>query len=142
MFADARFFASANLVLQALLTAALVYGSYLAWRKKKKKNYKRHCKIINVVVPAQVPAILGLMLPTMLVFADTKPYGGPFNLEMWLHHSLGVAVVILWGYIYLVSRRIIKARVRLVWHMRTTFILWMVSLLFGVHMYLRIWTNL
>jgi len=142
MLINARFLAGANMVIQALLTAALVYGAYLAWRKRKKKDYKRHCKVINVVLLLQVLAVLGLMLPTMTVFADTRPYGNGFNLEMWLHHSMGIAALILWGYIYLVSRRVMKARIRIVWHMRAAFVLWMTALPMGAHMYLRIWEGI
>jgi hypothetical protein len=92
-----------------------------------------------VAVPVQIIAIAGIMLPSMLGYVR---YGQPsdfFNIEIWIHHILGLAVIALWIYINLVFRRIIKIRSRLVIPMRLAFALWVIVLVMGLHLYVLIW---
>lgn len=132
---DVRILAVTNLTVQLLLIILISVAAYLA----KKRQLKKHCTIMMVAVPVQIIAIAGVMLPSMLGYVQ---YGQPysfFNIEIWAHHILGLAVIALWIYINLVFRRLIKIRGRLVNHMRLAFVLWLLVLFTGLHLYIVIW---
>jgi putative membrane protein len=124
-----------NLVIQLLLIIIVSVAAYLA----KKKQLKIHCTLVMVAVPIQIIAIAGIMLPSMLGYVR---YGQPesfFNIEIWIHHTLGLVVIALWIYINLVFRRVIKIQRRLVVPMRLALVLWLLVLAMGLHLYVLIW---
>ena len=135
MALDVRILAITNLTVQLLLIITVFVAAYLA----KRRQLKNHCSIMMVAVPVQVIAIAVIMLPSMLGYVR---YGQPvssFNIEIWIHHILGLAVIALWIYINLVFRGVIKIRSRLVIPMRLAFVLWLLVLVMGLHLYVLIW---
>ena len=135
MALDVRILAITNLSVQLLLIITVFVAAYLA----KRRRLKNHCSIMMVAVPVQVIAIAVMMLPSMFGYVR---YGQPvssFNIEIWIHHILGLAVIALWIYINLVFRGVIKIQGRLVIHMRLAFVLWLLVLFMGLHLYVVIW---
>ncbi len=135
MAIDVRILVIANLVIQLLLIIIVSVAAYLA----KKRQLKNHCTIMMVALPVQIIAIAGVMLPSMLGYIRYGQLGSFFNIEMWIHHILGLVVIALWIYINLVIRGVIKIRGRLVIPMRLAFVLWLLVLVMGLHLYVVIW---
>lgn len=135
MALDVRILAITNLTVQLLLIIIVSAAAYLA----KKRQLKKHCTIMMVAVPVQIVAIAGVMLPSMLGYVRYGQLGSSFNIEIWTHHVLGLAVIALWIYINLVFRGLIKIPGRLVIHMRLAFVLWLLVLFMGLHLYAVIW---
>jgi len=121
-----------NLILQLILVAALGYAVFLA----KKKSFQRHCLVLRIAVLAQILAVLALMSPAMANILGPGRSGGLFQAEVLVHHSLGLAVVLLWIYINLVYLGRLQARLALRLAMQAAAGLWVVSLILGFHIYL------
>jgi hypothetical protein len=124
-----------NLIAQALLLAAVLIAARLA----TKKRLKTHCNLMTVAVPVQILATTAVMLPSMLGYVRYGDPGSLFNIEIWVHHTLGLAVIALWIYMTLAFRRVIKVKHRLRKPMIVTFWLWLITLALGAHLYLTIW---
>lgn len=135
MTINVKTIAMANLGIQILLFILASYAVYSA----KKSEFGRHCSFMKVLVPVQITAITVVMLPSMLGYLGNENPGILFNIEMLVHHTLGLAVVTLFIYIILAfGKSWMPRNFRAV--MRSAFVLWIISLLFGLHMYIRIWT--
>ena len=128
---DVKTLALANLAVQILLVIMVSRAAYLA----KKRKLGRHCTFMRVLVPVQIIAIAAVMLPSMLGYIENPP---PFYTEMLIHHTLGLSVIALWLYINLSFGKPWMPR-NLRTFMRTAFVLWMLALLLGLHMYVRIY---
>ena len=126
-----------NLIFQILLIAAVFGVAYLA---KKKKDFRKHCIILRIAIPLQVIAIAGIMLPSMLGYIRLGQRDLLFNIEMLTHHTLGLVVILLWVYINLVFIGIVKTRGAPVLAMRVALILWVLTLLMGLHTFILLWT--
>ncbi|NJD77198.1 MAG: hypothetical protein FIB08_08920 [Candidatus Methanoperedens sp.] len=135
MVFDVKTQAMVNLTIQVLLIITMSGAVYLA----KKRNLGRHCTIMRIAVLLQIIAIASVMLPSMLGYIEYEPLGIFFNFEMGIHHTLGLAVIVIWIYINLVFAGVMRIRVRLVTAMRLTLVSWILALIFGLHMYLLIW---
>ncbi len=131
MAIDVKTLALANLAVQILLVIMVSRAAYLA----KKRKLGRHCTFMRVLVPVQIIAIAAVMLPSMLGYIENPP---PFYTEMLIHHTLGLSVIALWLYINLSFGKVWMPR-NLRTFMRTAFVLWMLALLLGLHMYVRIY---
>jgi len=125
-----------NLILQILLMMAVFVAAYLV---KSKRQFIRHCTIMRIAIPVQIVATAVVMLPSMLGYIRNDVPGLLFNLEIPVHHVLGLVVIALWIYINLAFQGIIKVRARLVLPMRIAFFSWLVTLILGLHIYLAIW---
>jgi hypothetical protein len=136
MIFNAHNLAIINLVVQLLLILVVFAAAYLA---KIRKKFGIHCKILRIIVPIQIVLILVAMLPSMLGFIENRQLGWLINTEMLVHHSLGAIIILLWLFIILKFKGIIKMRIRLVILMRTAFILWIVVFILGVHLYTFLW---
>ncbi len=128
---DIKTLALANLAVQILLVIMVLCAAYFA----KKRKLIRHCNFMKVLVPVQIIAIAAVMLPSMLGYIENPP---PFNTEMLVHHTLGLAVIALWLYIILTFGKPWMPR-NFALFMRTAFILWILAFLLGLHMYARIY---
>jgi putative effector of murein hydrolase len=124
-----------NLGVQLMLVIMVSIAVYLA----KRRQLKNHCTLMMVTVLLQIIAIVGVMLPSMLGYVRYGQPGSFFNIEIWIHHILGLAVIALWIYINLVFRQVIKIRHSLIIPMRLAFILWLLVLVMGLHLYALIW---
>jgi putative membrane protein len=126
-----------DLIFQILLMAMVFGAAYLA---KKKKDFRKHCIILRIAIPLQVIAIAGIMLPSMLGYIRLGQRGLLFNIEMLTHHTLGLVVILMWVYINLVFTGIVKTRGVPVIAMRVALILWVLTLLMGLHTFILLWT--
>ena len=129
---DYEMLVAANIVLQLVLTAALVFAVFLA----KKKNFQKHCLVLRLAVLAQIAAILALMSPAMGPILEPGRPNDLFRAEVLVHHGLGLAVVLLWAYINLVFLGRIKARLPPRRAMQAATGFWAASLIMGFHIYL------
>ncbi|MFC1941839.1 hypothetical protein ACFLWU_01315 [Chloroflexota bacterium] len=132
---DVKILVIINLAVQIVLIITVCVAAFLA----KKRQLKNHCTIMMVAVPVQILAIAGVMLPSMLGYVRYGQPGSSLNIEIWIHHILGLAVIALWIYMNLVFRGVFKRRVRLIIPMRLAFVLWLLVLVTGLHLYLLIW---
>jgi hypothetical protein len=124
-----------NMAVQALLLVAVLIAARLA----RKKRLKTHCTVMTVAVPVQILATAAVMLPSMLGYVRYGDPGSLFNIEIWVHHTLGLAVIALWAYMTLAFRKVIKVKHRLRTPMIVTLWLWLITLALGAHLYLTIW---
>ena len=135
MAIDVKTIAEINLGVQLLLTLTLIGAVYLA----KNKKFGSHCKVMRTAVPVQIIAILAVMLPSMdgyLVHGTPSPF---FRAEMLVHHSIGLAIVVLWVYINLIFLGYLRPRFKIRTTMRLALAFWALSLFMGFHMFVSIY---
>jgi hypothetical protein len=123
-----------NLWGQLALAVGLAVAFYLA----RKRKLKIHCLLMRIFVPLQLLASAGFMFRSLVGYVKTPPSKLLLLPEMLLHHSLGVVVVLVfvwvnlgfaWGPRY---RRALKPL------MRIALACWVVTLLLGLHIFLRV----
>ncbi len=132
---DYQTMVASNLILQLILAAALAFAVFLA----KKKNLQKHCLVLRLAVTAQILAILALMSPAMGQILEPGRTNGLFQVEVLLHHGLGLAVVLLWIYINLVYLGRLRARIALKLAMQAAAGFWGTSFILGFHIYLGLY---
>ena len=132
---DVKTIAEINLGVQLLLTLALIGAVYLA----KNKKLGSHCKVMRIAVPVQILAILAIMLPSMNGYLVHGTPGPIFRAEMLAHHSIGLAIVVLWVYINLIFLKYLRPRFKIRTAMRLALALWALSLVMGFHMFVSIY---
>ena len=135
MIFDVKTQAMVNLTIQVLLIMMVSGAVYLA----KKRNLGKHCIIMRVAVLLQIIAIGGVMLPSMLGYIEHGQRNILFNIEILVHHTLGLGVTMIWIYINLVFLGAMRVRGRLVTAMRLALASWILAIIIGIHMYLLIW---
>ena len=135
MVFDIKTQAMINLTIQVLLIVMVSGAVFLV----KKRNIGKHCVVMRVAVLLQIIAISGVMLPSMLGYIENEPKGIFFNIEMLVHHTLGLIVIVIWIYINLVFAGIMRIRGRLAVAMRLALASWILALIIGLHMYFLIW---
>ncbi|HMB46362.1 MAG TPA: hypothetical protein VKL21_11135 [Candidatus Methanoperedens sp.] len=136
MVFDIKTQAIANLTIQVLLIMTVSGAVFLV----KKRNPGKHCVVMRVAVLLQIIAIAGVMLPSMLGYIENEQRGIFFNIEMLVHHTLGLIVIAIWIYINLVFAGVMRIRVRLDTVMRLALASWILALIIGLHMYFLIWS--
>ena len=135
MLIDIKTVATANVVIQILLFILASGAAYLA----KNRDLRTHCTCMKVLLPVQMITVAVIMLPSMLGYLKYENPGTFFYSEMLAHHTLGLIVLVIWIYIILTFRTSWMPRnLRAV--MRSAFVVWILSLFLGLHMYIRIWT--
>jgi uncharacterized membrane protein YozB (DUF420 family) len=132
---DVKTIAEINLGVQLLLTLILIGAVYLA----KNKKFSSHCKVMRITVPVQILAILAIMLPSMDGYLVHGTPGPLFRAEMLAHHSIGLAIVVLWVYINLIFLKYLRPRFKIKTAMRLALALWALSLVMGFHMFVSIY---
>ncbi len=135
MVFDIKTQAMLNLTIQVLLIMTVSGAVFLA----KKRNLGKHCNVMKVAVPLQIIAIAIVMLPSMLGYLENEQQYTIFNIEMLVHHTLGLIVIAIWIYINLVFAGVMRIRGRLISAMRFALASWIMALIIGLHMYLLIW---
>ena len=135
MVFDIKTQAIANLTIQVLLIMTVSGAVFLV----KKRNLGKHCVVMRVAVLLQIIAIAGVMLPSMFGYIENEQRGIFFNIEMLVHHTLGLIVIAIWIYINLVFAGVMRQRGRLAGAMRIALASWILSIIIGLHMYLLIW---
>ncbi len=135
MVFDVKTQAMVNLTIQFLLIMTVSGAVLLA----KKRNLGKHCVFMRVAVLLQIITIVGVMLPSMLGYIENEQRDIFFNIEMLVHHTLGLTVIAIWIYINLVFAGVMRIRGRLAAAMRLALASWILTLIIGLHMYLLIW---
>ncbi|HEX7574849.1 MAG TPA: hypothetical protein VF360_00595 [Candidatus Methanoperedens sp.] len=135
MVFDVKTQAMVNLTIQVLLIMTVSGAVFLA----RKRNLGKHCVIMRAAIPLQIIAVAVIMLPSMLGYIENEPKGIFFNIEMLVHHTLGLIVIVIWIYINLVFAGIMRIRGRLAVAMRLALASWILALIIGLHMYFLIW---
>jgi putative membrane protein len=105
----------------------------------KKRNLGKHCVVMRVSVLVEIIAIASVMLPSMLGYIEYGQQSKIFNIEILVHHTLGLIVIAIWIYINLVFAGVMRQRGRLAGAMRIALASWILSIIIGLHMYLLIW---
>jgi uncharacterized membrane protein YozB (DUF420 family) len=133
MVLNVRTLAMVNLTIQVLLILILSTAVFLA----KKRNLGKHCMIVRAAVIVQIIAIALIMLPSLLGYIENiRP--NLFLAEMLVHHTIGIALVLVWIYINLVFTGRMKSSINLKTIMRLALTLWIISLLLGIYTYTKI----
>ncbi|TAN37176.1 MAG: hypothetical protein EPN24_06475 [Candidatus Methanoperedens sp.] len=135
MVFDIKTQAMVTLTIQILLIMTVSGAVFLA----KKRNLGKHCVVMRVAVLLQIIAIASVMLPSMLGYIENEQRSIFFNIEMLVHHTLGLTVIAIWVYINLVFSGVMRIRGSLVAVMRLAFASWILALIIGLHIYLLIW---
>lgn len=135
MVFDIKTQAMINLTIQILLIMTVSGAVFLA----KKRDMGKHCAALRVAVPLQILAVAVVMLPSMLGYIENVQRNTIFNIEMYVHHTLGLIVIAIWIYINLVFAGVMRIRGRLATAMRLALAAWILALIIGLHMYLLIW---
>ncbi len=135
MVLDVKTQALVNMATQVLLIMTLSSAVFLMM----KRNLGKHCAVIRISVLIQVIAISSVMLPSMLGYIENEQRTTLFNIEMLVHHTLGLIVIAIWIYINLVFAGVMSIRVRLEIAMRLALVSWILAFIIGLHMYLSIW---
>ncbi len=134
MVFDVKTLALANLGIQIFLIVFVFCAVYFV----KKGNPLKHCTMVRIAVPLQILAIIAVMLPSLLGYIKIEPFG-IFNAELLLHHTLGLLVVVLWIYINLAFGNIIRMPANFRTFMRTALCLWILALVLGLYIYIRLY---
>ncbi len=135
MVFDIKTQAMVNLTIQVLLIMTVFGAVFLA----KKRNLGKHCIVMRVAVIVQIIAIASVMLPSMLGYIENEQRDIFLNIEILVHHTLGLILIVIWIYINLVFAGIMRIRGRLAVAMRLALASWILALIIGLHMYLLIW---
>ena len=135
MFFDIRTQALLNFTIQLLLIMTVFVAVFLA----KKRNLGKHCIVMRVSVLLQIIAIAVVMLPSMFGYIENVQRDIFFNIEILVHHTLGLIVIAIWIYINLVFAGVMRIRSRLETAMKLALASWILALIIGLHMYLLIW---
>lgn len=122
---------SLNLILQLALFIALIYALLLA----RRREFKRHCLMLRMAFAAQILAILLLMSPAMGILLEPGRPTSFLVAEIFLHHALGLAVILLFIYINLVYEKRLSPRFSMRSAMQAAAGMWVASLLMGFHIY-------
>jgi putative membrane protein len=135
MVFDVKTLALANLGIQIFLIVFVLQAVYSV----KKGNPLKHCAMVRIAVPIQILAIIAVMLPSLLGYIKSESFGILFNVEILIHHTLGLLVVVLWIYINLAFGNIIRMPGNFRMFMRTALGLWLLALVLGLHIYTRLY---
>jgi putative membrane protein len=124
-----------NLTVQIFLILLLNYATFLA----KKRDLYKHCNIIRIAAVIQIAAIVAVMWESMLGYLGNDAKDILFNMELLIHHSLGILLILLWIYINLVFARIIRSRGNFKNAMKLSYIAWTFTFILGLHIYIKIY---
>jgi putative membrane protein len=124
-----------NLSVQIFLILFLNYATFLA----KKRDLHKHCTIIRIASGIQIAAIVAVMWESMLGYLGNDAWDTLFNIELLIHHSLGILLILLVIYINLVYARYIRSRVNLINIMKLAYIVWTFTFIIGMHIYIKIY---
>lgn len=136
MAIDIKILAGANLAVQFALMIVLMKAVLLARGRKLKK----HCTTMRLATSVQILAVISIMLPSLYGYVEHASIGHLFRAEIYMHHLIGLSLLLIWIYINLVFMRIVKKPVvRLRTMMWTALTLWITSFILGLHIYIMVY---
>lgn len=125
-----------NLILQVVLVLGVAVAFCLARRRK----LRRHCLLMRVLIGVEVASIIVSMTRPMLDYVRQPPPLRLLTTETIVHHSLGLLVILMFIYVNLVFEHTIKTRWGFKNIMRIAAVLWVVTLVLGIHLYVRLYS--
>jgi len=134
MIFNIKTLATINLVLQVLILGTVLVAAYQA---KIRRKLIIHCRFVRVAMVVQIITVVFIMLPWMLGYL--KAPGTTLRTEMLVHHSLGILLILLWGYINLAVAGRVRVLGKLAMYMRAALFIWGLVFLLGLYLYLRIY---
>jgi hypothetical protein len=130
-----RGLAIANTIIQVLLIVGVMTGMWLA----RTRRLNRHCLWMRFAVGVQIILIAAVMAPSLAAYVGTWNGWSGFTVELLVHHTLGVIVVLLFIFFNLVMTGVIRFQHRLRPYMWTASALWLIVLGLGLYLYRYIW---
>ncbi|MCL5735893.1 MAG: hypothetical protein M1274_09965 [Actinobacteria bacterium] len=127
--------ALANLIIQCVLIVWVGVGASIAVRRR----YRRHCLVMRSAVAAQILSIGIIMAPSLARYISHWSGWSRFTIELVVHHSMGVIVLLLFIYINLAYLGVVKAPRRTRPFMLTALSFWTASLGLGIYLFWYIW---
>ncbi|MCZ7402688.1 MAG: hypothetical protein O8C61_10755 [Candidatus Methanoperedens sp.] len=122
-----------NLSVQIFLILLLNYAAFYV----KKRDLLKHCNIIRIGIGIQIAAIVTVMWESLLGYLGSDAKDQLFNMELLIHHSLGILLILLWIYINLVVAGKIRSRGDLRNSMKSAYIIWTFTFILGLHIYIK-----
>ncbi len=120
--------------LQFFILLLLAVSSYLAHFKKM----KNHCGLMRAALLLQFLSIVFVMFPSFSVLSG-MPISDQFRLELWVHHTAGLLVVLLVIYINLAVKGSVRFLGKPYRLMKPVVLLWFLVLLGGLHIYMSLY---
>jgi hypothetical protein len=124
-----------NIILQVVLIAAALTAFLFARRRR----FNRHCLIMRISIGVQIILVAALMAPSLSAYLSHWGGWSWFTVEIIVHHTLGVVVVLMFIYFNLALTGVVRSPGRLRPYMRSALVLWLVTLAMGLHLYVYIW---
>jgi putative membrane protein len=113
----------------------------LAVVQASKDPYGKHCKFITMAIAVQILSVLIFMAPSMYSLSGITMTSS-FTSLMYLHHLLGLIVIICSIYIKLSFSGKIPSPVPPLKMMKPILALWVLTLLGGFTLYLTLWEGI
>ncbi|WP_321428988.1 hypothetical protein [uncultured Methanolobus sp.] len=126
-----------DLLLQFIVIILLVLAVAQAYRDP----YDKHCKLMTAAIAVQLLSVVIYMLPSMHSLSGVM-MGSSFKSLMYLHHILGLIVILFSIYIKLAFSGKIPSPVPPLKMMKPTLLLWILTLLGGFNLYLTLWEGI
>ena len=123
-----------NLIVQIVLTVGVIVAFYLA----RKHKLRWHCRVMRSVIAIEILSIIRAMTWPLVDFVREPPPLRLLTTEAIVHHSLGLLVIFLFIYVNLVFEGVINTGWGLKPIMRVAAVLWALTLILGIHLYVRI----
>lgn len=127
--------------LDLLLQLTIIILLFFAVKKAYRDPYDKHCKFMTIAIAIQVISVIVFMAPSMYSLSGIM-MSGFFTFLMYLHHILGLIVIVLSIYIKLAFSGKIPSPVSPLKLMKPTLILWVLTLLGGFILYLILWEGI
>ncbi|MDK2826601.1 MAG: hypothetical protein PWQ63_1139 [Methanolobus sp.] len=126
-----------DLLLEFIVLILLIFAVKKAYRDP----YNKHCKFITIAIAVQILSVLIFMAPSMYSLSGII-MSGSFTFLMYLHHTLGLIVILFSVYIKLAFSGKIPSPVPPLKMMKPTLVLWVLTLLGGSILYLILWEGI
>ncbi|TQD26330.1 hypothetical protein [Methanolobus vulcani] len=126
-----------DLFLQVIVIILLIF----AVKKAYTNPYNKHCKFITMAIAVQILSVLIFMVPSIYSLSGIMMTGS-FTSLMYLHHILGLIVIVFSIYIKLAFSGKIPSLISPLKMMKPTLVLWALSLLGGFTLYLALWEGI
>lgn len=119
-----------NLVLQLIILLVLI----ISVSSVKKRTINTHCNLMSIAFLLEIISVIMFMNLTQSPHA---PLGQLLSISLWVHHLLGLSVLILIMFIILRTKNIIKIGSSYKF-MRPVFTLWLIVLISGFVLYQKL----
>jgi len=123
-----------NLIIQ-IVVGIVGFAAVVVARKRK---VRRHCLLMRASVAVLIVTTVVSMTSPFVDFVRETPPLALFYPEMVVHHTLGLALIVLFIYINLSYTGVIKATRGFKAAMWSAASSWLATLVLGIHLYLRL----